>query len=305
MADRVWFYADGGKQLGPFSEDQFRDLIAAGTIMAATYVWAEGMAGWQRAGEVPGLMTGGTRPPRPPSLDRGNIAGADFGGGTAVSAASGASGRSLWIDFGIWDFTWRSIVLALCSLIVIPLPWVLVWYLKWLVPRVQVPGRPNLGFEGTAMTVVLWFFGSIVVMIALAISGSALLGNLSIVVQLVLQWLFVKWLIANLSAGGRPLGLGFSGSVWAFIGWAVLGAVSVITIIGWAWVYTAWMRWFCGNIQGTRRAVVFNGSGLGFLWRAIVAAIAAAFIIPIPWVYRWMMRWLAAQTELVDPEARA
>jgi hypothetical protein len=63
------------------------------------------------------------------------------------------------------------------------------------------------------------------------------------------------------------------------------------------------MRWFCNNIQGTRRAAIFNGSGLEFLWRAIVAAIACSFIIPIPWMYRWMMRWIASQTELVDRDA--
>jgi hypothetical protein len=188
---------------------------------------------------------------------------------------------------------------------VIPLPWVLVWYLKWLVPHVQVRGRPNLGFEGTAMTIVPWFFGAVVVIVALAMTGSEVLGNLSIIVQFVLHWLFLKWLIANLAADGRPLGLSFSGSIWAFLGWAVLGVVSVITIIGWAWVYTAWMRWFCNNIQGTRRAVIFNGSGLDFLWRAVVAVLACSFVIPIPWVYRWMMRWFASQTELADRDARA
>lgn len=303
MSDRVWFYADGGKQLGPYSESQFRDFIADGTVSEATYVWTSGMENWQRAQDVPGLLNR-ARPPGPP-----NLAGASFGGtsvgGAAASTASGVSDRSLWIDFGIWDFTWRSIVLAICSVVIIPLPWVLVWYLKWLVPHVQVRGRPNLSFEGTAMTIVPWFFGAVVVMIALAMTGSELIGNLSIIVQLVLHWLFLKWMIANLAAGGQPLGLSFSGSVWAFLGWAVLGIVSVITIIGWAWVWTASMRWLCDNIQGTRRAVIFNGSGLDFLWRVIVAAIAASFIIPIPWVYRWMMRWIASQTELADRDARA
>lgn len=311
MSDRVWFYADGGKQLGPYSESQFRDLVADGTVSGTSYVWTSGMENWQRAQDVPGLLDR-PRPPGPPNL-AGTNAGASPGGtsiaGTvspaASRAASGASGGSLWIDFGIWDFTWRSIVLAICSMFIIPLPWVLVWYLKWLVPHVQVRGRPNLGFEGTAMTIVPWFFGAIVVIIVLAMTGSTLLSNLSFLVQVVLYWLFLRWLIANLSADGRPLGLSFSGSFWAYLGWTALGIVSVITIIGWAWVYTAWTRWFCNNIQGTRRAIVFNGSGLDFLWRAIVAAIACFFIIPIPWTYRWMMRWFASQTELVDRDAHA
>ena len=111
-----------------------------------------------------------------------------------------------------------------------------------------------------------------------------------------MYWLFLKWFIANLASNGQPLELSFSGSVWAYLGWTIFAAISVITIIGWAWVYVAWMRWVCRNIQGTRREVLFIGSGLEFLWRAIVAAIASIFIIPIPWVYRWMHSGWASQT---------
>ena len=74
------------------------------------------------------------------------------------------------------------------------------------------------------------------------------------------------------ASNGQPLGLSFSGSVWAYLGWTILTVLSIFTIIGWAWVYTAWLRWFCRNVQGTRREVLFIGSGLEFLWRAIVLA---------------------------------
>ena len=293
MSNRSWFYASNGPQQGPFPEIQLRDLITRGTVRADTLVWSEGMSGWQRAGEIPGLMPSGAAPPSvtqpggPPPMR----AGGGYGG---------YGGGALSIDFGILEFVWRSLVLVIGLLLVIPAPWVLVWYMNWIVPCVQVPGRPNLSFTGSAMTLVPWYFGAIALVVAVSFIGSDLLNNLVSLVQFVLYWLFLKLFIANLASNEQPLGLSFSGSIWAYLGWSILAVLSVFTIIGWAWVYTAWLRWFCRNIQGTRREVLFIGTGLEFLWRAIVAAIASLFIIPIPWVYRWMWQWLASQTVLAE-----
>ena len=66
MANRSWFFATDGQQHGPYSEDQFRDLIGKGGIRPDTYVWSEGMAAWQFAGDVPGLLSSGARPPAIP-----------------------------------------------------------------------------------------------------------------------------------------------------------------------------------------------------------------------------------------------
>lgn len=156
------------------------------------------------------------------------------------------------------------------------------------------------------MTIVPWYFGAVVLFIGLSLFGIDGLSHLvGFLVQFVLYWLFLKWFVANLASNGQPLGLSFFGSIWAYIGWSILAVVSVVTIIGWAWVYVAWLRWFCRNIQGTRREVLFIGSGLEFLWRGIVAGIACLFIIPIPWMYRWMSHWLASQTVLAERGAHA
>ncbi len=293
MAARSWFYASEGQQQGPYPEIQLRELIARGTITADTLVWTEGMANWQRAGDVPGLAPGAGGPPAMPRSSG------------AVPSAGGYYDGPLSIDFGILEFVWRSFVLLIGLVLVIPAPWALVWYIQWLVPCVHVPGRPNLSFTGQAMTIVPWYFGAVALSIGIAFTGSELLSNLTLLVQFALYWLFIKWLIANLASNGQPLGLSFSGSIWAFLGFSILAVVSVITIIGWAWVYAAMTRWVCRNIQGTRREVVFTGSGLEILWRTIVAAIASVFIIPIPWVYRWMWQWLASQTKLVERGAHA
>ncbi|KJC41905.1 hypothetical protein UB31_25380 [Bradyrhizobium sp. LTSP849] len=290
-----WFYASEGKQQGPYPEGQFRDLIAQGVVRPDTLVWSEGMAGWQKAAEIPGLVGGGGAPPMvpaggPPMMGAGGYAGAGYTGA--------GGGGSLSVDFGILEFTWRSIVMLIGMCFIIPVPWVFVWYTKWIVSCVKVPGRPNLSFTGNAMTLVPWYFGFVVLAIAIALFGSASLNNVIFIVQVVLYWLLLKWMVANLASNEQPLGLSFTGSVWAYIGWNLLFAISIITIVGWAWVAAAQIRWMCRNIQGTRRDIIFRGSGLGILWRGIVAAILSGFIIPIPWVYRWIMNWFASQTEL-------
>ena len=112
--------------------------------------------------------------------------------------------------------------------------------------------------------------------------------------------MILRWIAGNLSSNGQPLPIAFNGSALTYVGWYVLMFLSFITIIGWAWVITAWMRWICRNIDGTRREIIFNGSGLEVLWRTLVFSIGCAFLIPIPWVLRWYAKWYASQFALVE-----
>jgi heme/copper-type cytochrome/quinol oxidase subunit 2 len=291
MSDRSWFFASQGQQQGPYPETQLHDLITRGIVTAATLVWSEGMSDWQKAGDIPGLFSGYSGPPAVPGSQRSS------------AGAQGADGGSLSIDFEILEFVWRSLVLFIGAVFVIPLPWALVMYCKWIVSCTHVPGRPNLTFEGQPLTILWWCLGAVVLIIALGLTGIQYVNALGFLIQLVLYWLALKWLIANIASNGQPLGLSFSGSLWGYLGWHVLAVLSVFTIIGWAWVYTALFRWICRHIEGTRREVIFNASGLEYLWRYVVTALACAFIIPIPWVVRWMMRWYVSQIELVERAA--
>jgi hypothetical protein len=56
MADRAWFFALQGQQHGPYREPELRQYITAGTVTGETLVWTEGMANWQKASDVPGLL---------------------------------------------------------------------------------------------------------------------------------------------------------------------------------------------------------------------------------------------------------
>ena len=293
MSNRQWFYADRGQQQGPFPDTQLRDLVARNVIRADTLVWTEGMSGWQRAADIPGLISPAARPPAMP-------------GRTPAMANGGGGGNgSLSIDFEILDFVVRFLVFIVGAIFIVPLPWVLVSNLKWITARTRVPGRPELGFTGEPMTVLWYYLGAIAVIIVLNIIGGRIASLASFLIEVGLGWAALRWFFANLSSGGQPLGLSFTGPYWTYLGWNLLVALSTITIVGWAWVYTAQTRWIFRNVEGTHREIVFKATGLEYLWRAIVSFIGCAFIIPIPWVARWMMKWLASQTVLVERDAYA
>jgi hypothetical protein len=276
-----WFYASEGKQQGPYPEGQFRDLIAQGVVRPDTLVWSEGMAGWQKAAEIPGLIGGGG-PPMVPSA-----------GGPPMMGASGASGGTISADLPIWALLGRSLLYVIGILLIIPAPWVATSFYRWFASRIQVPGRPNLAFIGKVAD--LWWVFVLMGLLNYVSIYDSRAQLVVVLIEAVLGWMVLRWIVGNLSSNGQALPIAFDGSVWAYIGWQLLLAISFITIIGWAWVATAWTRWICRNISGTGREVVFNASGLDVLWRTIVFAIASSFIIPIPWVLRWYARWYVSQ----------
>ena len=61
-----WYYADGGRQVGPVEDTQLDDLVRAGAIRDDTLVWREGMASWQTHAAVRGPIRAGAPAPPPP-----------------------------------------------------------------------------------------------------------------------------------------------------------------------------------------------------------------------------------------------
>jgi uncharacterized RDD family membrane protein YckC len=61
-----WYYAEGGKQLGPVEESVLDDLVRQGTVRDDTLVWHEGMAAWQRHAAVRGTSNSAVAVPPPP-----------------------------------------------------------------------------------------------------------------------------------------------------------------------------------------------------------------------------------------------
>jgi GYF domain 2 len=292
MSNRSWFFASQGQQQGPYPEVQLREFIANGSVTAETLVWTEGMAGWQKAGEIPGLLSGGAGPPTIPQS-----------GGPLVSAG-GHGAEPLSIELGLWSFLGRSLVFILGLVLVIPAPWAATSFYRWMASRVRVPLRPNFAFTGQVGDI--WYvFVAIGLLSYAGLSGIAYLQYILIPVQAFLSWMTVRWIAANLSSNGERLPIEFKGSALGYVGWYLLMYISIISIIGWAWVITAWMRWTCRNVNGTRREIVFNATGWGLLWRTLLFGLGCGLLIPIPWVMRWYTRWYVSQFVLVERTAYA
>jgi hypothetical protein len=290
MSDRSWFYASQGQQRGPYPETQLRDLIARGAVAADTLVWSEGMAGWEKAGDIPGLFSGASGPPVLPRS------------GGLPAGTGGYGDGPLSIDVDIWELFWRSLLLAIGCIFVIPVPWLMVWYCRWLVSRLQVPQHRQLEFTGKPME-LWWFFAAVVLVIVLSLAGIRALNTVMILVHVALYWFVLGWFVAHISADGQPLPIAFRGSFLGYLGWYLLTIISVFTIIGWAWVTAAWIRWTCRHIDGTRREAVFDASGWDILWRTVVFSFLSGLIIPIPWVMAWYTRWYVSQFALVERQA--
>lgn len=278
MSNRSWFFAAKGQQQGPYPEAQLRALIVKGAVTADTLVWSEGMADWQKAGNIPGLFSG--------------VSG-------ALTSTDGQGSGTLTIDVGLWELLGRGLVFVIGFLLVIPAPWVATSFYRWIVSRLRVPQRPNLAFTGQVGDI--WYvFGALGLLSYSGLTGIRSLRLILIPVQGFLSWMTLRWIAANFSSDGRQLPTTFKGSALGYIGWYILMYLSIITIVGWAWVITAWMRWICRNIEGTQREILFVATGLEMLWRTLVFAVGAVFIIPIPWVMRWYTTWYVSQFALVE-----
>jgi len=291
MSQRAWFFVNQGQASGPLSDAQIRAILAAGTADRATLVWTDGMADWVKAGEIPELWSHAVDPPPVPAEDVGPVVRSDSNSALAFVAEP-------------WEFVYRGLLFVFGLVLVVPGPWAAASYYRWLVSRVQVPGRPDLVFTGQAGDI--W-----PVFVTLS-----LLGYVSSIervwpeywwvqfalvpANIGLWWLVLRWIASNLASDGTRLPIAFNGSYAGFLGWHVAYYLSILTIIGWAWVANAWTRWMCLRVTGSRRELQYHATGTEFLWRTVVTVCSCFLIIPIPWVLTWYMRWYVSQFTLTE-----
>jgi hypothetical protein len=294
MTTRQWYAAIDGKQAGPFTDERLRELIAAGSVRPETLLWCEGMRDWTQAGDVPGLFPQSGSPP-------------PFAAG--AGSAAGAATGPLSTKAPVWPLFGRGLLLLVGLLLVVPAPWTTTGFIRWLVDQIDVPGQQRVRFAGKAGDIWYIFIlyalctylaavGSLITRYAEA-PGGALLNWLVVFVTPILTLSILRWVFANLVWEGQTAPLQFTGGYWAMLGWSLLTGLAAITVIGWAWVCTAWGRWMCRRVIGANRQLVFNASGWGLLWRTVVITLVNILIIPIPWTTRWYLHWVVSQFALV------
>ncbi len=279
MADKQWYIKVGGTQQGPYSEPELRDLIARTEVTADTLVWCQSISDWARAGDVG--LTAGTLEPLP----------------APVTPPAGAQPNSLIFTGRTWPLFGRMLLVGLCQYIVVPTPWVNTSFYRWSVHHIALPNGKPVGFAGKPGDI--WY-----IFILLALCAFA--GTIHWAVQLValpltvlFEWIIMRWFFANLIWSGRSAPLQFTGGFWGLLGWMALTALAMVTIIGWAWVMTATLRWVCRHIEGSSKQLIFVASGWGMLWRTLLFSLSCALLIPIPWTLHWYLRWSIAQFHLI------
>jgi len=129
----AWYYADGGRQLGPVDDTAFQGLVTTGVIPPETLVWQAGMPSWQAYQTLRGPA-----PPPPPPAPPPIVAGAPIVGVAAPVAADlrfcSECGRqypaSEMVAFG------NSLVCATCKPV----------FTQKMVQGVSIPGTQFGGF---------------------------------------------------------------------------------------------------------------------------------------------------------------
>jgi hypothetical protein len=204
-------------------------------------------------------------------------------------------------SFPVWGLFGRALLYVVGQVLIVPAPWTVTGFYRFLSEHVSLPDGRGLRFAGQPGDI--WY-----ILIGLAllgwlhnvhhagVSGAVTLATILLTVPV------LRWFCASLRTEDGQLKVSFDGETLAWLGWNILLIVSVLTVIGWAWVLKAAMQWMCRNTSGTV-GFTFNATGLSILGHALLLALMCIFIIPIPWAMRWYANWFASQFSVVAPSA--
>jgi uncharacterized membrane protein YjgN (DUF898 family) len=160
-----WYVMMRGKQVGPLTPQQLRDLATSGQLQPTDTVWKEGMANWQPASSVKGLPVGGapspitaqapTYPaqspmaPTYPQQGMGAPAWPQQGIGSVTTREAYIS-KNFRFDGSAGDFFVVYLLMTLLTMFTcgIGFPWAMCMFARWFAEHCTIQGR-RLKFTGT------------------------------------------------------------------------------------------------------------------------------------------------------------
>jgi len=120
-------------------------------------------------------------------------------------------------------------------------------------------------------------------------------------VMLYILFMLLKWFVYNVKISPGPA-LSFTGSFISLLGWSLLVAILVCTVVGWAWAQAAMYRWMAENLKGRGMRFEFHGKGHELLWRKLATVLGSDILVTLPWLYIWLVRWLAQNVTMTHVE---
>ena len=259
MAEAYYYVDDAGQQQGPVAVEEIVGFIRLARVRAETLIWTAGMGDWARADSPSRLRFGICR----------CAAAAAFARRGAARRPSGPLAGA----FPAWGLFWRSIVMALGIILILPAPWAGVWFYRWFAGRVLLPGGRPLRLEAqvgdswwlfVGLGVVQWVGPALDVALDVRWGGA-----LSSILVLIFGWASVRWFCGHVGTEDGATKIAFAGGLLPYIGWSLLVGLSFVTVIGWAWAFKYFLRWICARIDGAP-GFAFNGGGFAILWRGVV-----------------------------------
>ena len=199
------------------------------------------------------------------------------------------------------------------QILIVPSPWTTTRFCRFVCEQASLPNGRRFRFTGGPGDIWYITIGigllALLPQIAMHAPGLARVDPFLLLLMLPLQvvvaiidWCLglalIHWFVAHVQSDDRRMSPEFGGSLLAFISWQILGGLSLFTVIGWAWVASAYMRWLCRSIRGNA-AFDFIGSGFAILWRSVVFVVLCLLILPIPWMLRWLGSWYVSRITVV------
>lgn len=194
---------------------------------------------------------------------------------------------------------WLTPVWILSILLAIAGAWMLAEACRWICQNLRFDDGSSARFSGRGGQILGWWLLCI-----LAGRRWDIPGSQGVCLEIALYFLglwgvlnILRWFVSHVVSSSSP-GFSFLATFKELVGWEVLLALSVLTVIGWAWVLAAMYRWMARNTRADDRALRFHGEGLEILWRTVAAALFSIPVVTIPWAWLWYTRWLVRNTSI-------